>query len=316
MTRWQSNAVLTFVCLIWGSAFVGQAWGMSSLGPLWFTGIRFLMGAATITPLVWLELRRVARREGLEPTRQRLRHGLGLGVLVWLGACLQQAGIVHTSVTHAGFLTTLYVPLVPLLVWMLFRQRPHWSVWPTMVASLIGLWLLTGEVNLTQLNPGDALVLASVIPWALHVVMVGHWAGHSQRPLLLAWLQFVVCGLLSMATGAVLEPVSWSGVQTAMGALLYTGVLSVGVGYTLQVVVQRHTQATDAAIILTSETLFAALAGAIFMGDRLGLAAWAGCGLILLGVVAVQLVPLLERQRPNAPPPTADQAPEVPPAHP
>lgn len=305
MKRWQSNTVLLLICLIWGTAFVGQSIGMDSLGPLWFTGIRFWMGAAVISPLVWLEGRRLARSAPAPEraiSRQGLRHGVALGVLVWMGAALQQAGMVYTSVTHAGFLTTLYVPLVPLMVWLFFRQKPHWSVWPTVLASVLGLWLLTGAERFNSLNPGDALVLASVIPWGLHVVMVGHWAGHSQRPLLLAWLQFGTCGALSLITGAVFEPISWAGVEAAMGALLYTGVLSVGVGYTLQVVVQRHTQATDAAIILSSETLFAALAGMIFMGDILSPGAWLGGGLILLAVIAVQLAPLLDaRQNAKSP---------------
>ncbi len=294
LTRARANLILLFVALVWGSAFVAQALGMRSLGPFLFTGLRFLLGTAIVAPLAWREWQELSRRR----RQPRLRDGLHialLGALLFLGAAMQQIGMLTTTVTNAGFLTALYIPLVPVFAWLAFRQLPHWTVWPAALGCLVGTWLLTGGHGqaLPVLHRGDAWVIASSVPWAVHVLLVGRAANRVQGAMLVAAGQFAICGAFALATGLAVEPVAWSGIRGALGAIAYTGVLSVGLGFTLQVVAQRHARAADSAIVLSSETVFAALFGAIFMGDRLGPTSAGGCLLILACVLMVQLQPIV-----------------------
>ncbi|SEL60830.1 Permease of the drug/metabolite transporter (DMT) superfamily [Roseateles sp. YR242] len=296
MSRIQANLLLTLIAMIWGSAFVAQAHGMEHLGPMMFTGVRFLIGALVVLPLIV--------RERRAPGAKVLTRGdgwkiIGLGVLLTLGAALQQIGIQSTTVTNAGFLTALYVPLVPLLGWLLLRHWPHWSVWPGALACLVGAFLLSGAHEL-NIGLGDAWVMASALPWAIHVLLIGVVADRMNSPYTVAGGQFLCCGLLGLAWGLGFETWSWEGLQSAAWPLLYTGVLSVGVAFTAQVVAQRYAHAADAAIILSSETLFTAGFGYVLMGDRLSPSGLLGCGLILGAMLFIQLLPMLRVLRPRA----------------
>ncbi|HEY1397776.1 DMT family transporter [Roseateles sp.] len=295
MTRIQANLLLTLIAMIWGSAFVAQAHGMESLGPMMFTGIRFLIGALVVLPLIV--------RERRAPGATVLRGGdalkiMGLGTLLTTGAALQQIGIQYTSVTNAGFLTALYVPLVPLLGWLVLRHLPHWSVWPGALACLVGAFLLSGAHEL-NVGVGDAWVIASSLPWAVHVLLVGMVADRMNSPFTVAGGQFLFCGVVALAWGLYFESWSWTAIQAAAWPILYTGVLSVGVAFTGQVVAQRYAHAADAAIILSSETLFAAVFGYVMMGERLNGAGLLGCALILGAMLLIQLLPMLRVLRPR-----------------
>jgi drug/metabolite transporter (DMT)-like permease len=291
MTRIQANLLLTVVALIWGSAFVAQNRAMADIGPLLFTGVRFLVGSLVVLPLALLEWRRLGR-EGRPLSRRDGLHIAGLGGLMMLGAVMQQIGIQFTSVTNAGFLTAVYVPLVPVLAWLLLRHVAHWSVWPAAGGCLVGAFLLSGAHEL-RIGLGDLWVLGSAVPWAVHVLMVGRWADRMGAPFLVASGQFAVCGVLSLVAAPFMEPLRWDGVLAAAGPIAYTGVLSVGVAFTAQVVAQRYAHAADAAIILSSETLFAAAFGYLLLGERLDAAGLLGCGLMLACILLVQLMPLV-----------------------
>ena len=295
MSRAQANLLLLVIALIWGSAFVAQSRGMADVGPMLFTGVRFLIGAAVVAPLAWFEWRGL-RRRGPPPTPRDGKKIVGLGLLMLMGASMQQIGIVSTTVTNAGFLTALYVPLVPVLGWLLFRHLPHWSIWPAALACLVGAFLLSGAHQL-NIGLGDLWVIGSAVPWAFHVLMVGRVADKMAAPFLVAWGQFLVCGLLALGWALAFESFSWAGLQAAAWPIAYTGVVSVGIAFTAQVVAQRYAHAADAAIILSAETLFAALFGYWLMGDRLGSVGLLGCGLILASLLAVQLLPLLPVRR-------------------
>ena len=295
MTRTQANLLLLFVALVWGSAFVAQAHANAGVAPYTFTGIRFLLGACIIAPLAWRDYRAVSRRDS-PPARRDVLGVVVLGLLLTLGAVFQQIGITGTTVTNAGFLTALYVPLVPLLSWLILRARPHWSVWPTSAGCLLGTWMLSGAGHVA-ISTGDLWVIASSVFWALHVLLVGRVAGRFAAPFLVAAGQFVVCGVASLGWALLTETITLEGIRLATVPILYTGILSVGFAYTGQVVGQRYADAADAAIILSAETLFAALFGFLLMGDRLNAVGVAGCVLIFACILAVQMMPMIEARR-------------------
>jgi drug/metabolite transporter (DMT)-like permease len=294
LTRARSNLLLLLVALIWGSAFVAQAIAARSLGSLTFTGLRFALGAAIVAPFAWREWHMLRARKR-QPRPRDWAHIAGLGTLLFLGAAMQQIGMLTTSVTNAGFLTALYIPLVPVLGWLVSRHAPHWTTWLAAAGCVAGSWLLTGGGSLNAFRTGDWWVIASSLPWAVHVMLVGRAANRLHGAMLVACGQFVACSVLALAIGLPTEPSTSHGLWQALGAIAYTGVLSVGVGFTLQVVAQRHTRPADSAIVLSSESVFAAASGALFMGDRIGALGLAGCALILACVLMVQLQPIVSR---------------------
>lgn len=298
MSRSVANALMLLVALIWGTTFVAQQLGMAHVGPLTYTGVRFLLGALFVLPLALREYGRLQAR-GLQLDRADWLAWCGLGVLLFLGAVFQQIGIMGTTVSNAGFLTALYVPLVPLLAWLVDRQPPHVSVWPASIGSFIGTFMLSGG-RFDTLTVGDYWVIASTFFWAAHVLWVGRVASRKGVPVMVAVTQFVVCGVLSMLVALFTEEIVLDGIVAAMPAILYGGLLSVGIAYTLQVVAQRHAPATDAAILLSSEILFAALAGALYLGERLSAIQLMGGVVIFVCILAVQLAPMFTRKTAEA----------------
>lgn len=297
LSRLQAGALLLLVALIWGSAFVGQSVGMAGVGPLTFTGVRFMLGAMVVLPLAWREHARL-RATGRPPGRAEIAGVGALGALLFAGVTMQQVGLLSTTVTNAGFLAALYVPLVPMIAWTLRHRAPGGPVWLGAVGCSAGTWLMTGAAA-APLSRGDLWIIASSVPWALHVLTVGRIADRLHGPFRVACGQFIVCAALSLALGLAVEPVSAEGLREASGALLYCGIVSVGVGFTLQVIGQRRAHPADAAVILSSETVFAAMFGAWFMGDRLDGAGLCGAALILASILAVQLRPMLAAYRPG-----------------
>ena len=296
LTRTQANLILLIVACAWGCAFVPQSIVAPFIGPITFTAARFLLGAAVIAPLVWMEWKSLRVHQANDdhpapPITARDWSHIGLmGALLCAGTVLQQVGMKYTSVTNAGFLTGLYVPLVPILGIILYRRRVHWVVWPAAVACLMGTWLLTGAGKI-DLNVGDLWVLATVIPFTLHVLWIGGLAERLHAPLLVAWGQFIVCGLLATAFALPMETFNWDNLPHVVWPLAYMVFISVGIGFTGQVIGQRYARPAESAIILSSETVFAALAGAVFLGERLPMLGYIGGVLIVLGIVVVQILP-------------------------
>lgn len=299
MSRLQANLLLLVAAAIWGSTFVVQHVAMDTIGPHVFTGARFFLGALVVLPLALRELRRLKAR-GETPLPW---HFIGMalaGGALFTGAILQQIGIIHTTVTNAGFLTALYVPTVPLLAMILFRKAPHWAVWPAAFGCLGGTYLLSGGGGEINLQVGDLWVISSAFFWAWHVVLVGVVAARSRAPLCLATIQFFTASALGWICAFVTEDVTLTALMDASLGIAYAGFLSVGVGFTLQVIGQRHTEPADAAILLSMEAVFAAVAGAIFLAERLAPVELIGCAIILACVLAVEVLPLLWRRRKTA----------------
>jgi drug/metabolite transporter (DMT)-like permease len=296
MTRTQANLLLTLAALIWGSAFVVQQIGTGNLGTISFTGARFLLGALVVLPFAVRQFRRVERGE--RPFQRRDWFGLiATGLVLCTAAVLQQHGILRTSVANAGFLTAVYVPLVPIIGLLFLRRRVHWSVWPASCGCLAGTYIMSGAQGF-DFRLGDLWVLSSTLFWAVHVILVGIMAWRTRAPLVVATTQFLVCGLTGLVVGILVEQPTLADFLGALYGICYVGVFSVGLAFTMQVVGQRFTPAADAAIILSSETVFAALAGFIFLDERLAAVRIAGAGLILCSILAVELLPTLGKSRP------------------
>lgn len=288
MSRLQADCLLLLTALIWGTAFIAQKTGMEGLGPYGFVGVRFLLSFLVVLPLAFLEHKKARPAAGeLHPFWVLLLCAVFVG-----GVILQQIGIKYTSVTNAGFLTGLYVVGVPFVGWLLFRRRPAWTVLPACLLAVTGTWLLNGAA-LTRIGYGDLMILLCALSFAVQVVVIGYIVQKTARPLYYSLLQYGGCAVVGLILACVFEGITGDVVLQNAPQLLYAGVVSGGIAYTLQAVAQQHTPAADAAVILAGEAFFAAFAGMILLGDRLNVTGWIGCGLIFAAILLVEIGALL-----------------------
>lgn len=282
----KSDVLLLITAAIWGFAFVAQRMGMDHVGPFTYNGVRFALGALTLAPLLLTS----GTSSDAIPAPMTLRgffcRGGALGVVLFVAASLQQVALVYTTAGKAGFITGLYVVVVPILG-LFWAQRPSAGTWAGAGLAAAGLYLLS-VTETFRMEYGDGLVLVSALFWSLQVLMVA-WLSPRTRPVGLAFYQFSVCALLSLMAAMLFETFEWAAVVAAAGPILYGGVLSVGVAYTLQVVAQRDAHPAHASILMSLEAVFAALGGWLLLGETLSLRGLVGCALMLAGMLLSQL---------------------------
>ncbi len=291
--RIQADLFLLLTAVIWGSAFVVQRVAAQNAGTFLFNGLRFWLGALVLTPVLWISRRdpgsqgEAIRPESRAISRKNLAWIAAAGALLYAASALQQAGLKYTTAANAGFLTGVYVVFVPVILTLFLKQKVRWISWAATLAAAVGVFLLSGSGQL-RLAPGDSLELIGSVFWALHVITVGQAV---RRIDLLPFSigQFLWAGTLNLITGLAVEQSFWAAIGQAWWAIAYTGILSVGAGYTLQAAGQRHSPATDAALILSLEAVFAALFGFLIIHEGLLPIQISGCGLIFAAVVAVTL---------------------------
>jgi drug/metabolite transporter (DMT)-like permease len=294
MSHARANMLLLFAGAIWGMGFVAQSSAMDSVGPWFFIGLRFAVATLTMLPLALRE----NMRAGTLPARDDLLKFAGIGFTLFLGMAAQQSGLLTTSVTNSGFLTALYLIMVPLLGIALFRQMPHFVIWPAALCALLGIFLLSGG-KLDAMRDGDLLTILCAFFWALQILLINRYANASGLPVTLAVTQFAVTAALGFAAALSFERIDWTAAILAAPEILFAGVFAGGLAFTFQAVGQRHTTASQAAIILSSEALFAALFGALILEERLPPVAWLGCALIFAAILAAELVPAwMAKRRP------------------
>lgn len=293
--RARANLLLGLTAAIWGFGFVAQRLGADHMDALSFNAARFLIGALSLVPLIWW-LRRARRPVVAYPEppagpvvtprvtdrRSPWLPGVVTGLVIFSAASLQQVGIATTTAGKAGFITGLYIVLVPVLG-LALGHRATVATWVGLGLAVPGLYLLSMTEDLT-IAPGDLLVLVGAFFWAAHILVIDHFV-RTVDALELSAVQFLTCGALSGALALVVEDQPFSGLGPALGAVLYGGLLAVGVAYTLQVVAQRHAKASHAALLLSLEAVFGAVGGWLLLSETMSPRMLLGCALMMAGIV-------------------------------
>ncbi len=295
MSRFKADSLLLLVAFIWGLAFVAQKDAMQHVGALTFVAARFIISALVVLPLALRERKR-ATTPDTQIGSSLLADFALLCIAFGAGVFLQQAGIVRTTVTNAGFLTGLYVLFVPLICRVVYRQKLSVFVMPGALLSVAGVWLLSGGINTGGLNLGDIMVLGCAAGFALQVTLVGRIVRKVKAPMRICFIQYAAMALLAAVAAFIFETPTIDGVTLAGYAILYAGALSGGVAYTLQVVAQQYTPSSDSAVILSAESVFAALAAALLLHERLTPAGTLGCLLIIAAILLVEFGPFLKKE--------------------
>jgi drug/metabolite transporter (DMT)-like permease len=283
----KANFLLLVAALVWGATFVAQKRGMDTIGPIAFTGLRFLLGAACLAPIAWMQIKnRKAPFAGSDQKWMPLKGILAAGLLMFLGINLQQIGLVHTTAGKAGFITGLYVVFVPILG-LFWRQKVGAWGWTGILLALAGLYFLSMTSSFV-LAYGDSLILACAFAWAGHVLVLGHFSPKMDS-FVLAFGQAAVCAVLSLFAAFIVEDFSLGDIWLTRYSLFFGGVASVGIGFTLQVIGQKDSPPAHAAVILQLEAVFAAFFGWLFLAEVMSSRSLLGAALMLTGMLAAQL---------------------------
>ena len=299
--------------VVWGAAFVAQRVGMDHLGPFSFNGIRMLLAGVVMIPVTALIERKNAlrnrqsdstaelmdRREDetqrVDPKDQR-RAGLLCGFMLFAASSLQQMGLVTTTAGKAGFITALYVVLVPVAAWLLFKKNPGRIIWLGVALAVFALYLLCMPAGGFSLQSGDLLLLGCAACYTVQILCVDYYAPKVSG-VRLARDEFLITGVLSMLIAVFTETITWEGIREALIPILYSGIMSGAAGFTLQIIGQRDTDPTIASLLMCLESVFAVLTGAIVLGEKMTVRETAGCILMFFAVILAQLSPVISSLR-------------------
>ncbi len=287
----RANILLLITAAIWGFAFVAQRIGAQYVGAFTFNGIRFAIGSLSLVPLILYFDKKKKNEEINEnniemKNRKTIISGALVGLMLYLAATLQQVGINYTTAGKASFITGLYMVIVP-LIGILLKQKVEKSAWVGVALAVVGLYLLSINENFS-ISFGDLLELIGAVFWAFHILTIDHFS-NKVDPLKLSCIQFATCSMLSLISALIFEHITVSGISSALIPILYGGLLSVGIAYTLQVVAQKDAKPSHAAIILSMESVFGAIGGAIMLGESMSSRGYIGCILILGGMLISQI---------------------------
>jgi len=260
--------------------------GMDYVGPYTFNGVRFMLGVLSLLPLYFFRNKRNIAVDSKASSNSILKNGLILGLVLFVAASLQQIGMQYTTAANGGFITSLYVVLVPFFLFFL-KEKISFLVWIGAFFALIGLYLLSFTDGL-HLAWGDMLVLISAFFWATHLILIGKYANLGSV-ILLSIIQFATTALLSLLMAFIVETPSWDSILEAYIPILYGGIVSVGIAYTLQMLAQKKVPSDQSAIILSFESAFAMLGGWLLLDEKIGLRSLIGASFMLLGVILSQI---------------------------
>jgi drug/metabolite transporter (DMT)-like permease len=293
MSRLQADLVLLLVALIWGTTFIAQKDASGHIGNLTFVAVRFAVSAILVLPFAVREFKKQSLRVQLLTGRSEI---ILICVAFCSGVILQQIGVKITTVTNAGFLTGLYVLFVPVICAIIYKQKISVWIWPAAFMSVAGVWFLSGG-KLDRLSFGDVLIILCAIAFALQVTLAGRIMSRIKAPITLSCLQYACVSLAAFIGAYLFEHPSFQDIQTSLIPILYAGFLSGGIAYTLQIIAQQYTPASDAAVIMSGEALFAALSGAWLLNERLLLPQYFGCALIAVAILLVEFAPFVFKSK-------------------
>ena len=281
----RGSLLLLLGAVIWGAAFAAQRAGMDHVQPFTFTGVRMLLAGLVMIPASAIARRKNGAEMTPERARDQRRGGALCGILLFTATSLQQIGLVYTSAGKAGFITALYVVLVPMAAWLLFRKQPGRVIWAAVGIAVAALYLLCVPAEGFQLERGDAMLLGCAVTFTAQILCVDHYAPR-------------VDGFtLAMSVALATEEIRMEGILEAAFPILYAGILSGAVGYTIQIVGQRDVNPTIASLLMCLESVFAVLTGAVFLGERMTGKEAAGCLLMFTAVILAQLSTLMKKKK-------------------
>ena len=284
-TQTRNSCLLLLTAIVWGMAFVAQSAGMEHVGPFTFNSVRNIIGGLVLIPVI-LVIRKINGEQRPFVTKTELIGGLCCGIALFAASSFQQQGILYTTVGKAGFITALYVVIVPILG-IFFRKKMSMLTWGCVALSVVGLYLLCMTGDSLALNQGDLMVLICAVIFAVHILIIDYFSPKGDG-VMMSCIQFLTCGVLA-GMGMFFEQPTAVQILSAKWPILYAGVLSCGVGYTLQIVGQKGVNPTVASLILCLESVVAVLAGWIFLGETLSIREFVGCVLMFVAIVLAQL---------------------------
>jgi len=291
----KSTIFLMLTAIIWGTAFVAQREGMSSIGPFMFSALRMYLGTLTLAPIIYITLLRLKSNKHYIPESAKekeagnkllMQGGLWCGLIIFLAANFQQVGLVSTSAGKTAFITTLYILLVP-IIGIFLKRKLHWNIWAGVIIGTVGLYFLC-ITNSFSIAFGDSVVLIGAFFWALHILFMDYYAPKVMVSKLVA-IQFFVSGSLSLIVSLLTEPIIFNGLMEAMPSIVYTGIMSSGLAFMFQGLGQKDANPTTASIILSLEALFGAVAGYLFLSESFTQREFLGCVLMFAAVIIAQL---------------------------
>ena len=291
MSKSMSLFSAIFCTFIWGTTFIAQDTGMDKIGPLTFNATRFFVGFLSIMPIALLIEKKKISKEINNNKKLFFKLLFWIGLFLFLGTFLQQAALLYTDVANAAFFTIFYVPMVPIILFFIYSKSIHWSIWPSVLFCLFGVYLLSDFSDAT-IRLGDGLVILCALFWALHIIFIGNFIKNFNLPLFFGALQALVVSFFSFIFAIFFETITISNILNESISIIYAGVLSGGIAFTLQIYAQKNISPAPAGIIFSLEGVFATIAAWIILNQILGLDNIIGCTLILFGVLFSQLLPI------------------------
>ena len=280
---------------IWGTTFIAQDTGMDKIGPLTFNATRFFIGFLSIIPFALLFEKKKITKEINNNKRLFWKLLFWIGLFLFLGTYLQQTALLYTDVANAAFFTIFYVPMVPIILFFFYSKSIHWSIWPSVLFCIVGVYLLSDFTNAT-IRLGDTLVILCALFWSLHIIFIGNFIKNFDLPLFFGALQALVVAFFSFLFAIFFETITIANILNEYLSIIYAGVLSGGIAFTLQIYAQKNISAAPAAIIFSLEGVFAMIAAWILLNQILNINNLIGCLFILFAVIFSQLLPIYDKK--------------------
>ena len=298
MSKSMSLFSALFCTFIWGTTFIAQDTGMDKIGPLTFNATRFFVGFLSIMPIALLIEKKKISKEINNNKKLFFKLLFWIGLFLFLGTFLQQTALLYTDVANAAFFTIFYVPMVPIILFLIYSKSIHWSIWPSVLFCLFGVYLLSDFSDAT-IRLGDGLVILCALFWALHIIFIGNFIKNFNLPLFFGALQALIVSFFSFIFAIFFETITISNILNESISIIYAGVLSGGIAFTLQIYAQKNISPAPAGIIFSLEGVFATIAAWIILNQILDINNVIGCFLIICGVLFSQLLPLYDSKVKN-----------------